>query len=236
MQWADSAPVVRAHFESRTVDTLGRVRVQILARYNFARDADGKIVRRATVAPVLTPDEWAVVADGTIALVRGRDDPVDWSSPDGTRTSSPALPFDWRRITDDEKRQLIDSARKVVEATIAASPTVSPAASAAGAPQPAMSAPVLEMLPIPDYYPSIRDGAAKADLDGNLWILPATSAGSKGGELLYDVVSRSAGLMYRVRLPSGRSIAGFGRGGIVYLMSGDAAHGWTVERTRVKGG
>jgi hypothetical protein len=234
-QWPDSAPIVRASFETRTVDTLARVRVQTIARYNFARDADGKIVRRATVAPVLTPDEWAVLSDGSIAIVRGRDYHVDWIDADGTRASTAPLPFDWRRITDGEKQGLVDSARKVVEAAMAASPSVSPSASASGAPAPSVSAPVLDMLPVPDYYPPIRDGAVKADLDGNLWILPATSAGSKSGALLYDVVSRKGGLMYRVRLPAGRSIAGFGRGGTVYLMAGDAAHGWSVERARVAG-
>jgi hypothetical protein len=40
-------------------------------------------------------------------------------------------------------------------------------------------------------------------------------------------------LFERVRPPEGRSIAGFGRSGIVYLMWRDGANGWFIERPRV---
>ena len=99
-----------------------------------------------------------------------------------------------------------------------------------------MGAPVIEFVPlkeIADYYPAIRSGATKADLDGNLWILPTTSAQSKNGELIYDVVSNKGVLFQRVRLPLGRSIAGFGHKGIVYLMYRDGTAGWALERTKI---
>ncbi|MEP6781573.1 MAG: hypothetical protein ABJC26_16865 [Gemmatimonadaceae bacterium] len=86
---------------------------------------------------------------------------------------------------------------------------------------------------IADYYPAIRQGAAKADLDGNLWILPTTSAQSKAGELVYDVVNNRGVLFQRVRLPAGRSIAGFGHSGVVYLMYRDGSAGWLLERTKI---
>ena len=92
-----------------------------------------------------------------------------------------------------------------------------------------------ELKDIPDYYPSIRQGAATADLDGNLWILPNTSAQSRNGELVYDVVNVK-GDFHRVRLPVGRSIAGFGKGGVVFLLSGDRASGFYLERTRLPAG
>lgn len=94
----------------------------------------------------------------------------------------------------------------------------------------------LEIVPVsemPDYYPPIRQGAAMADADGNLWILPATSAQSKAGELVYDMVNGKGALVERVRLPLGRSIVGFGRSGIVYLMSKDG-EGWRLERSTVR--
>ena len=86
---------------------------------------------------------------------------------------------------------------------------------------------------IPDYYPAIRPFAAKTDLDGNLWILPTTSAQAKAGELIYDVVNNRGVLFQRVRLPLGRSIAGFGRNGVVYLMYRDGTTGWYLERTKI---
>jgi hypothetical protein len=99
-----------------------------------------------------------------------------------------------------------------------------------------MPTPTLEFVPlkeIADYYPPIRGGAARADLDGNLWVLPTTSAQSKSGELVYDVVSSKGVLLQRVRVPVGRSIAGFGHDGIVYLMYRDGTTGWFLERAKV---
>ena len=81
----------------------------------------------------------------------------------------------------------------------------------------------------------LRTEAVKADADGNLWILPTTSAQSKHGELVYDVVNNRGVLTHRVRMPLERSIAGFGKGGVVYLMYRDADPkiGWTLERTNI---
>jgi len=87
---------------------------------------------------------------------------------------------------------------------------------------------------IPDYYPPIRDNSAMADLDGNLWILTTTTAQSQHGELVYDVANPKKGLFERVRMPVGRSIAGFGKGGIVYLQSGNRTDGFYLERVKLE--
>jgi hypothetical protein len=83
---------------------------------------------------------------------------------------------------------------------------------------------------------TIRPGAAIADLDGNLWILPPGSALSPDDALVYDVVSGRGELFQRVRVPAGRSVAGFGKGGVVYLVAGDRTNGFHLERTRLGGG
>ena len=101
--------------------------------------------------------------------------------------------------------------------------------SAAERAQPPLNYEVGPHKDLPDYYPPIRQGAALGDADGNVWILPATSAQSKAGELVYDVVNGRGTLTHRVRLPLGRSIAGFGRAGVVYLMSKEGV-GWRLER------
>jgi hypothetical protein len=87
---------------------------------------------------------------------------------------------------------------------------------------------------MPDVAPPIRAGSVRADADGNLWILPTTTDAARG-ELVYDIVNPARGLVRRVRLPYGRTIAGFAPGGIVYLAVGDAASGVVVERTTVRG-
>ena len=287
VQPPDSAPIIRANFDTRSVDTIGRVKIQSGTRMNVTQGADGKMQMKATVNPLMTVDDWAVLSDGSIAFVRGHDYHIDWIRPDGSKYASGKLPFDWKRLTDDDKQKLIDSARTAMDkaaadAKAAAGTAGAGAANAAavekmaasmgagggggmqvmvrveggamgggrgdgggtfvagpGGPGGAMQmpAPTFEFVPlneIADYYPAIRPGAAKADLDGNLWILPTTSAQAKQGELVYDVVNNKGELFQRVRLPLARSIAGFGRNGIVYLMSrDDVTKSWTLERTKI---
>ena len=271
-QFPDSAPIVRADFDTRQVDTIGRVKQQSGARGAMGQNAKGQMTVKMTINPLVTVDEWAVLSEGSVAFVRGHDYHIDWLHPDGTRSSTPKLPFDWKRLTDEDKQKLIDSARTADAASQAKAaedaknnPSAAAKAAAAGGAMeigtvivrhgtgdipvgggaggmPSMMSQSftreIDFVPlkeIADYYPAIRSGAAKADLDGTLWILPTTSAQSKAGELVYDVVNRNGEMVERVRLPLGRSIAGFGRGGIVYLMWRDATNVWYLERTRIIG-
>ena len=59
--------------------------------------------------PLKAIDDWTILSDGSIAMVRGHDYRVDWLRSDGTRTSSPKLPFDWKQMTEMEKARLIDT-------------------------------------------------------------------------------------------------------------------------------
>ena len=244
-QSPDSAFILRVDFDSRRTDTIGRVLHPEGGRLSAIRTADGRAGLLTTINPLQTLDEWAVLSHGTIAFVRGHDYHVDWIHPDGTTSSTVKMPFDWKRLTDDDKRKLVDSARASESAKAARAPVSTPPTAqigtggrgSGGAPPAAMAirrevafAPLNE---IADYYPPIRRGAAMADLEGNLWILPTTSAQSLRGELVYDVVRPGEGLVRRVRMPLGRSVAAFGKGGVIYLMSGDKANGFHIERAGV---
>ncbi len=283
MQPPDSAPILRADFDTRMVDTVGRVKLSNGTRVNMEQGADGKMSVKMTINPVQTIDDWAVLSDGSLAFVRGQDyhvDVVDAKS--GEVAHGSKLPFDWKRLTDDDKQKLIDSARVAAESAQKANAAAAASGSgtfqmggppgggggggemrvmvmagpgggggggatvggadvggmAGGRPM-QMGAPKFEFPPlkeIADYYPAIRAGAAKADLEGNVWILTTTTAQSTGGELVYDVINKKGELFQRVRMPVGRSVAGFGKGGVVYLQSGDRTNGFILERTNLLGG
>lgn len=244
---ADSNPVVRANFETRGVDTLGLVRSRITSRTESRKVGEAYVYTNyGNPLPVF--DEWAPLSDGTIAIVRGHDYHVDLIKPDGTHKVGPKLAFDWKRLSDVDKQALLDSARAVREAR-EKDPNAMPmrvssaallAASRGGPPITKANTPQdtereVGISEIPDYWPPLRQGAVKADADGNMWILPTTSAQSRNGELVYDVVNNEGIMTHRVRVPLGRSVAGFGKGGVVYLMirDADAKVGWTLERTRI---
>ena len=203
----DSAPVLRANFDTRKVDTLGKVRIAFGSGSVMGRDAAGKETWTTTLNPSMPViDEWCVLSDGTVALVRGRDYHVDWIDADGTRRSTPRMPMAWRRLTDDDKRMKLDSLHRLVD-SLAATPR-----------------PMGMML------------RGRPDMPGMdtlyAWILPTTSLDARGG-LLYDVVNKKGEVFERVQLPKNRVIAGFGRGGIVYVMVRNP-EGLIIERTRIE--
>ncbi|MEP6834256.1 MAG: hypothetical protein ABJB74_12730 [Gemmatimonas sp.] len=270
LQTADSAPIIRANFETRLIDTVVRIKIQNGSTLSMQQDANGKMTSKMIVNPTINVDEWAVLADGTIAIVRGHDYHVDLIFPDRRSLSSPKLSFDWKPLTDADKQHIIDSARTAQlkvdadnkAAAVARGEKLSPdgnqmlavkagsmIANATGlsggkdgigppSRLAQVTAPELVFVPLSemaDYFPSIRPGAAKADLDGNLWVLPTTSAQSKHGELVYDIINNKGELYQRMRMPDGRSVAGFGRNGVLYLMYKDGIAGWRLERTKIKG-
>ena len=258
-QQPDSVAIVRGLFQTRTVDTIARVKLDNMSRTLHTTYEGGRKTLYLWLNPLSPIDEWAALSDGTVALVRGGDYHVDFLRPDGSRKSSGKLPYDWKALSDSDKQHLIDSTRAVIEQVRAdaaqtggvvegnnavvrylrasVTPTLRPVA------PPATNAPTVieatvsyEFVPlknIADYYPPIRYGGASADEQGNLWLLPTTSAQSKQGELVYDVVNPRDTNFYRVRMPVGRSIAGFGKKGVIYLRYRSGTE-WRLERTRVE--
>ncbi|MBC8087230.1 MAG: hypothetical protein H7Z40_08170 [Phycisphaerae bacterium] len=260
-----TAPILRADFETRGVDTLGHLKQVSGIRVVATQSPPDRGSVVAYFHPLETLDDWAVLADGSVAIVRGADYHVDLIRPDGRREAGPKLAFDWKSISETEKQRIVDSTRAAVDSLVArvtaqsgvtaantavammlegmitnlgsTPPTPPPPPPRTSPPgeraQPPLKYEVVSSKELPDYYPPVRQGAAQADADGNLWILPNTSAQSKAGELVYDVVSGKGDLTERVRLPLGRSIAGFGKSGIVYLVSKEA-DGWRLERASVR--
>jgi hypothetical protein len=119
----DSAPVMRADFDSRTVDTVIMFRIPIQKIVNVSPQP-GMTMGTVAFNPLPVSDEWALLPDGTIAIVRGQDYHIDWFGMDGKLTSTPKMPFDWKRVTTEEKEHLLDSLKKAAEAREAAGATV----------------------------------------------------------------------------------------------------------------
>jgi hypothetical protein len=127
----DSGPVIAVALDPRRVDTLASVRIPRV-RTTLVTDAQGGLASiETTPDPLPVTDDWAVLTDGSIAIVRGRDLHIDWIGADGTRASTPKLPFDWQRLDDARKAALIDSAVAVLQTTM--DKITSPQASSSGA-------------------------------------------------------------------------------------------------------
>ncbi len=112
-QFPDSAPIIRVTLATRAEDTVAFFRIPP-TKVNVVRTDNG-FTATATINPLPIVDDWALLPNGTVAVVRGRDFHVDWYHPDGPMTSSAKIPFDWQRLTDDQKAAVIDSAKQVME-------------------------------------------------------------------------------------------------------------------------
>jgi hypothetical protein len=232
----DSVPIVRVDLATRKVDTAALYGIPV-ARWAVNCDANGNAAgRRRLIDPYRLTDAWAILPDGAIGVVRGRDYHVDWVNADGTRSSSPKMGFDWKHISDEDKVATIDSLRAVFQlrADSMNAALQARAANGRGAVPPTVAmVTTSDFVPaneLPDYLPPFGDGAVSADADGHIWIYTSTRV---NGQPVYDIVDRHGALIDRVQLPPFRSIAGFGPG-VVYMGVLDGAKVAHVERARVK--
>ena len=263
-EFPDSAALVRFDLTARKLDTAAFFRIP-KQNVTVTRSENGGMRISTTINPLPVVDDWAVLSDGTIAVVHGRDYRVEFIGADGTRTLADKIPFEWQRLTDEDKVAFIDSTRVAMErrrAEFAAGGGAAVAAAAsggdvtvgagdggehrqvitmrvgggAGAAPPRRGGggraqgrggnaggedqlpPINFISPsdLPDYKPVFGVGAVRSDMDDRLWIRTIPTRASTGGAI-YDVVDRSGKLVDRVQVPANATIAGFGKGGVVYV-------------------
>ena len=221
--------VVRVDLASRARDTVTKFAVpsnQLLRN----RDENGFMLATLMVNPLPWVDEWALMSSGRVAVVHGHDFQVDIYDDDDRMVASRKIPFDWHRISDEERSAIVDSTHAAQFAQNAASArtdsarrrrvlpeaTITAASGSASAP----SASILSRLDVvapselPDYRPPFQRSAARGDEDGNLWI--RTSVVIDGGSV-YDIIAGTGELRQRLLVPRGHVIAGFAADGVVYL-------------------
>jgi hypothetical protein len=111
---ADSAPVIRYDATTHVLDTITKYKISQLKAKMYPvseRSSRAVIVRN----PVETVDAWAVLSDGSVAIVRGQDYHIDFVNEDGSVTRGSKMAYAWERLDDDAKAALIDSLRKADE-------------------------------------------------------------------------------------------------------------------------
>lgn len=257
----ESAMIVRVDLATRKLDTIGTIRIPKV-NIQVSQDDKGNMRITSEVNPLPVVDEWAVLTDGSVAFVRGQDYHVDFVGSDGAKRSAPKIPFDWQRLTDEDKVAFIDSVKAARE-RLAATQQSSPAAASATGRAPAGGPDggggqrmVIQMGPgggsgpaaalgggqpnvnfiapseLPDYKPPFFANSVRADAEGNLWVRTIPTKQIPGGPV-YDVINREGKLVDRVQVPVDRTIAGFGPDGSAYLVSRDGTR-MTLERARVR--
>ena len=106
----DSAFIVAVNLETRRLDTLGVIRTP-KEEMEVRQSPTGGFSISSVFNPLPTTDDWALLSDSRVAFVRWRDYSIDYLNPDGTRTNSGKLPYDWVRLADEDKERLVDSVK-----------------------------------------------------------------------------------------------------------------------------
>jgi len=198
------------------------------------------------IVPMINPlpvaDDWTILSDGSIAILRATDNRIDWLRADGSRAQSAPVPFTSKRLSLDEKVAFVDSTRAALEKLrygpdrgARAEPEARPACDASrvtsihifkpetvsdpssfAAYEGRTPPPLLFVSPssLPDVVPAFGPGSTRADMENHLWI--RTSQGLKNGAI-YLVVNREGQVIARMVMPPGRVIVGFGPNHVVYL-------------------
>ena len=228
----DSLIVLRLNIDTKAIDTMALVASASSKSVTVALGRGG-YAGGGAVNPFPAPDEWALLPDGTVAVVRSHDYHIDWVSPDLKRTSTPKMPFDWKPIPDEEKQRLSDSLRKAAEDR-SANATTTRTSAVAGRPVPSVRTPPVWYEPkeMEQFYPPIRRNTVRSDPEGNVWVLPTTSM-LAGQGLVYDVVNRNGEIIERVRLSEGRNLVAVGAGGVVYMSYTPKGGLIRLERARI---
>jgi hypothetical protein len=255
-QFADSAPVYRFDLASRARDTLAYLTIPRQSQ-SMTRDKVGRIMGLVTlVNPMTLVDEWALLPDGRVAIVRGADFHIEWLELDGRRVSTGKIPFRWERLDDDAKQRVLDSTKvaadrtremliKAIEANPADANTLATSAGLPGVmtvatiPEGGVGRPVQQTIVpstamvdakyLADYRPAFRMGAVRSDAEGNLWV--RTTEPTDRGAIHY-VINAKGQLIDRVQLPYGRVVAGFAAGVVFMGVEDDA--GVRLERARIR--
>jgi len=110
----DSSALVRFDLATRKLDTAGFFKIA-KTNVQMSQDANGGMRVSVSVNPLPVVDEWAVMSDGTVAFLRGQDYHVDFIDAAGAKTSAEKIPYEWQRMTDDDKQRFLDSAKVAIE-------------------------------------------------------------------------------------------------------------------------
>src|ERR1043165_8786933 len=177
IKYEDSIAVVGMKLSTRKGDTLtkygtGQQMVARISRNNFDMNGMNEMF------PVA--NDWAVAADGSVALLSGREYRLRWINTDGTKSESPRLPFTWGPNAGGEKERMADSInaqrKQSYDNMMASRQRRADSLKAAKLPVPQeltrpqrLPNPV-QMLDIPDYFPAYerQSNSMRAGADTNI--------------------------------------------------------------------
>jgi hypothetical protein len=219
---ADSVPLLRYDRSTRKRDTVGYIRPP-KNNANVQGGASRQSIRIGGANPFAPRDEWAVTADGRVAVIRSPEYRVDWTSP--ARATGGALPYSRINVSEKHKEQWRNTQRNAT--MIMVGNNNGRVTSSAGTPP---AGQIQEPTDWPDVLPPFLQNAAAVAPNGNIWIARTRDATSDVPT--YDVLDASGRVAERVALPKQTRVVGFGNG-VVYTVRTDEDDLQYLQRFRL---
>lgn len=239
----DTAPILRVDLVAGQIDTLGFVRIFQPREQVFGM---GDPWIHPVLNPAPTVDEWTLLPDGRVAIVRGADYRVEFVDSTRAVVRGASIPIVAQPLDRAGKLALLDSSRamraRMLAAGLPIGREVAPLPDAvffsapgirvishigssvgrAGGDEPADSSVWASVDELPDRLPAFLPGGIHGDVDGNTWVQRLAFPPKDGG-LAYDVIGPLGQIVDRVEVPAGSAVVGFASSGVVLLARPDAS-------------
>lgn len=201
----DSIPVLRINLVDHGVDTVAR-----LAGPEYGQARFGEQVQEA--AKVFAPNDFfGVLPNGKAWVARGRENRVDWRSPEGRWRQGQHHDFTPQTVTQADRDRVLAQVRERGKQF--------------GMPQ------ELQIeYPFADTKPPFDFAMGRPE--GEVWLQRPRA--EENTPLTYDVFDSAGKWQREVTLPAGATLAGFGRNDAVYVTMKGADGSKTVGRMKLK--
>ena len=197
---ADSAPLLRWDRARSRVDTLARLHQAPLARPGSGGGAGHQIIVPRP-QPFSAEDDWAVLADGRVAILRAGDYHVDWITPDDKQMAGPANAFRREPVTRADKERILKPQQFMLS----------------GGGKFSVAAPKESDFAWPAWKPPFVAHFTLVTPEGRIWVQRSVA---EGAQPLYDELDEQGRVVRHYVLPKGARVVGFGKGA-VYVTHAD---------------
>jgi hypothetical protein len=196
----DSAAIIALDFKTGGTIPVAYVRVggnTVIMAPDSSSPGKMKMLMKSEPFPAI--DDWVLMPDGTLAIIRGADLHIDWIAPNGKSRATPPISYARQAVTDSEKVTFRNRLRLIDSLPIFPRN---------------MSVVPVEPDSFPHFKPPFSVRGAMAASDGTIWIpskivSPATTEG-------YAVIGTDGRVREIVHLAQGQQLLGFGKG-VVYV-------------------
>jgi hypothetical protein len=215
---ADSVAIMRFDRALQKIDTVGYYNVP-KSNAQVSGGRGNMNIRIGGANPITPQDDWCVLPDGRVAVVRASNYHLDVYSNASRKVSGAPVPYERIAVNDAVKKMIEDerarNSRNAVRMTIGNSSSGGTQRSTS------VGGPVGDLPPLtdwPDFMPAFRANAAAARPNGEIWVLRTRRPGDEIPT--FDVFDASGKVIGRVALPKNHRLIGFGQG-TVYLVRTD---------------